>query len=159
MITVTPFLWYDNNAIDAAKFYCSIFKGSKILEESTASATVKMLGQTYILFNGGPHYKLTPATSLFVLVKTQKELDHYWSRLLDGGQASRCGWLVDRFGLSWQVIPQVLGQLLGDPDYARAGRAMEAMLKMVKLDVKALVDAANGDGPARRSPAQRPRSR
>ena len=143
-VSITPFLWFDDQAHQAAKYYCSVFKGSKIIAKDAMSATLRLMGRDYVLFNGGPHYKLTPAMSLFVSVKTQKELDTYWNKLLKGGEPSRCGWLVDRFGVSWQVVPTVLQELLGDPDYERSGRAMQAMLGMVKLDIAALKAAADG---------------
>lgn len=140
---ITPFLWYNDKAVEAAKFYASIFKGSKIRSQSPMSATLRLLGQDYILFNGGPHYKLNPSASLFVTVKTQKEVDHYWSKLLQGGgKPSRCGWLTDKYGLSWQVIPSILGELLSHKDRVKADRAMQAMLKMRKIDIKKLKQAA-----------------
>jgi predicted 3-demethylubiquinone-9 3-methyltransferase (glyoxalase superfamily) len=140
--TVTPFIWFQDQAHDAAKFYCRIFKGSKIVRKDAMSATVRLQGRNYILFNGGDHYKMTPAFSMFIVVKTQKQLDYYWDRLAKGGQESRCGWLVDKFGLSWQVIPEILGKLLSHKDYGKAGQAMQAMLKMNKIDIKALKEAA-----------------
>lgn len=143
MQKITPFLWFDGNVAAAMKFYCSVFKDSKIVSVSgrgknVMSATLKLNGQELILFDGGSHYKLTPAFSLFVSCETQAEIDYYWKRLLKGGEASRCGWLTDKFGVSWQIIPDVLGELLGDRDENKSDRAMQAMLKMVKLDIKAL---------------------
>ena len=104
----TPFLWLDGNVGQAARFYCSVFKQSKIVQQNglarnLQSATLRLNGQELILFNGGPHYKLTPAFSLMVQCKTQKEIDYYWKKLTQGGEESRCGWLVDKFGLSWQI--------------------------------------------------------
>jgi predicted 3-demethylubiquinone-9 3-methyltransferase (glyoxalase superfamily) len=139
---ITPFFWLEGKADEAAKFYVSIFKPSKILEKTSMSTTIDLRGQKMILFNGGPHLKLTPAASLFVDCKTQKEVDTVWNKLLVGGSPSRCGWLTDKYGLSWQVVPSVLGQLLGDKDRAKASRVMEAMMKMVKLDIQTLKDAA-----------------
>jgi predicted 3-demethylubiquinone-9 3-methyltransferase (glyoxalase superfamily) len=148
MQSVTPFLWYNGRIEEAVKFYRSIFKGSKLLSggkgKDALSATLRLNGQDLILFNGGPHYKLTPACSLFISCKTQKEVDYYWSRLVQGGAPSRCGWLTDKFGLSWQVIPEILGKGLSDKDPAKAGRVMKAMLKMGKIEVKELKKAYAG---------------
>ena len=145
----TPFLWLDGNVGAAAKFYCSVFKKSRILQQNglarnLQSATLRLNGQDLILFNGGPHYKLTPAFSLMVQCKTQKEIDYYWKKLTAGGEVSRCGWLVDKFGLSWQIIPEKLFEVLGDDDEAKSGRAMQAMLQMRKLDISALHRAHAG---------------
>lgn len=150
MPKITPFLWFDADAEPAARLYTSIFEGSQILDVSRAgdkvmSVTFELAGQRVIALNGGPHYQLTPAFSLFVSVETQAELDRYWDALLaGGGKPSRCGWLVDRYGLSWQVIPTTLGRLMSDPDAGRAGRAVQAMMGMVKLDIAELERAANG---------------
>ena len=141
---ITPFLWLGSQADKAAKFYSSIFKGAEILSVSPMSATIRLGGQKLILFNGGPHYRLTPAVSLFVHCQTQKEVDYYWARLSRGGEESRCGWLVDKFSLSWQVVPDILFTLLNDKDPVKADRAMQAMLKMKKLDIKRLMQAAAG---------------
>jgi len=148
---ISTFLWFDNQAEEAAKLYTSIFEGAKLLDVSRAgdkvmSATFELGGQTYIAFNGGPHYKLSAAVSIFVSVETQAELDRVWDALLTGGgKPTQCGWLEDRFGLSWQVIPTALPKLLGDPDRERAGRAMKAMLGMQKLDIAGLKRAAAGE--------------
>src|SRR5262245_58482130 len=154
---VTPFLWFDDNAEQAIDHYCSIFKRSKVLSTSRygegspfpkgtlMSATFELDGLRLMALNGGPHYKLTEAFSLFVECETQAELDEIWDKLLEGGGTpTRCGWLRDRFGLSWQVIPAVLPKLLGDNDAAKAGRALQAMLSMVKLDIAALERAHAG---------------
>ena len=143
---ITPFLWFDNNAAQAAKFYCSIFERSKIHESSKMSVIFELEGQTFFALNGGPTYKLSPAFSIYVNCKDQKEVDYYYRRLLKGGKPSRCGWLVDRFGLSWQVIPKALHECLNGKDRAGAQRALQAMLKMEKLDVKKLEDAYAGVG-------------
>jgi predicted 3-demethylubiquinone-9 3-methyltransferase (glyoxalase superfamily) len=143
---ITPFLWYDGQAEEAAKFYCSIFKKSKITESSPMSVTFELDGQTFYALNGGPHYKFTPAVSFFVSCADQKEVDYYWDRLLAGGKPSRCGWLEDKFGLSWQVIPEALTQCISGPDREGAKRAIQAMLGMVKLNVKELEDAYRGNG-------------
>jgi predicted 3-demethylubiquinone-9 3-methyltransferase (glyoxalase superfamily) len=147
--TVTPFLWFNDAAEDAAKAYTSLFADSRIVEVTRAgdrvqSATIVLAGQRYILFNGGPHYSITPAFSLMVEVDTQEELDAIWGALIAGGETSRCGWLVDRFGVSWQVVPSVLPRLLSDPDPAKAKRALDAMLGMQKLDIAALKRAHAG---------------
>jgi predicted 3-demethylubiquinone-9 3-methyltransferase (glyoxalase superfamily) len=145
----TPFFWFDGQVGAAAKFYCSIFKKARIvrlngLANNIQTATVRLNGLEIILFNGGPHYKLTPAASLMVPCKTQREVDYYWKKLTAGGEESRCGWLVDRYGLSWQIVPEMLFEVLSDPDEAKAGRAMQAMLQMRKLDIKALRRAHAG---------------
>jgi predicted 3-demethylubiquinone-9 3-methyltransferase (glyoxalase superfamily) len=139
---ITPFLWLEGKAEEAAKFYVSIFKPSKIVSKSPMAVTIDLRGQTIILFNGGPHFQLSPAVSLFVDCKTQKEVDTFWNKLLQGGKASQCGWLVDKYGLSWQIVPSILGDLLADKDRAKAKRVMDAMMKMVKLDIQTLKDAA-----------------
>jgi predicted 3-demethylubiquinone-9 3-methyltransferase (glyoxalase superfamily) len=154
MQKITPFLWFNNNAEEAAKFYVSIFKKSKIVSTtrygdagpgpkgSVMSVVFQLEGQSFYALNGGPLYSFTPAISLFVSCKTQKEVDTLWKKLSEGGQEQPCGWVTDKFGLSWQVIPDVLGTLLGDKDRAKAGRAMQAMLKMKKIDIAALKAAA-----------------
>jgi predicted 3-demethylubiquinone-9 3-methyltransferase (glyoxalase superfamily) len=147
---VTPFLWFGSEAEPAAKLYTSIFPDSRISEISRAgdkvmSVSFELSGQRFIAFNGGPHYQLTPAFSLFVSVETQAELDRTWDALLaGGGKPSRCGWLVDRYGLSWQVIPSALSRLMSDPDPGRASRAVQSMMGMVKLDIAELERAAAG---------------
>ena len=141
---ITPFLWYDGQALEAAKFYCKIFKGSKIHSASPMSVTFKLDGQEFFALNGGPHFKFNEAISFFVSCKDQKEVDYYWTRLLKGGEPSRCGWLKDKFGLSWQVVPEALGECLNGKDKVGARRAMEAMMHMAKLDVKKLKDAYKG---------------
>ena len=148
---ITPFLWFDAEAEAAASHYTSIFENSRITETSRAhdkvmSVTFELSGQRFIALNGGPHYQFSPAISLFVAVDSQPELDRIWDALLSGGgKPTRCGWLVDRYGLSWQVIPSVLGKLMGDPDPGRSSRAVQAMMGMVKLDIAALERAAAGD--------------
>lgn len=146
MQKITPFLWYDGKAEEAADFYTSIFHNSKIISYMGAKGeamgvTIKIEGQRFILFNGGPMFHFTPAVSLFVNAETQEEIDDLWEKLSAGGEAERCGWLKDKFGLSWQIIPPVLAQLLGHPDKEKADRVMKAMLGMTKLDIKALQDA------------------
>ena len=150
MQKITPFLWYDNNAEEAANFYTSIFKNSKIVSKMPGPDG-KLLGATFILdgqefqaLNGGPMFKFTEAISLFVKCETQKEIDYFWEKFTaDGGQESMCGWLKDKFGLSWQIIPPILGELLGDKDRAKAGRVMQAMMKMKKIIIADLQKAAD----------------
>ena len=148
MQKITPFLWFDKQAEAAARFYTSVFKNSKILTVSPGPDGVPMVvnfqleGEEFIALNGGPQFKLNEAFSLVINCRTQQEIDYYWSKLTaDGGQESQCGWLKDKFGLSWQVVPVQLGKLLSDRDPKRAGAAMQAMLKMKKLDIAALVRA------------------
>jgi predicted 3-demethylubiquinone-9 3-methyltransferase (glyoxalase superfamily) len=130
--------------------YTAIFENSRITDTSRVrdkvmTVTFELGGQRFMALNGGPHYELTPAFSMYVSVETQAELDRTWEALLaGGGKPTRCGWLVDRYGLSWQVIPTVLGQLMSDPDPERAGRAVQAMMGMMKLDIAELERAANG---------------
>ena len=142
---VTPFLWYQEKAEEAARFYVSVFKNSKIIETNSMMATFELEGAQFIAFNGGPAQKLDHNISLFIRCETQDEVDYFWNKLkADGGREVQCGWLVDRFGLSWQVIPNILGDLLGDDDREKADRAMQAMLGMVKLDIAALKKAHAG---------------
>jgi predicted 3-demethylubiquinone-9 3-methyltransferase (glyoxalase superfamily) len=143
MQKITPFLWFEGNAEQAAQFYVSIFKNSKIINASPISVTLELEGQRLMILNGGPHYKLSPAVSLFVSCETQLEIDDLWVKLTaDGGADGRCGWLVDKYGLSWQLVPPILGQLLGDKDRMRAQRVMAAMMKMNKLEIAVLEQAA-----------------
>ncbi len=151
MQKITPFLWFHDQAEAAANFYTSIFANARIVDvmrrtdQTVMAVTFEIEGSQWIAFNGGPHLTLTPAISLFHLCETQAEIDRVWAALLaDGGQAQQCGWLTDKFGLSWQVVPRVLGQLLQDPDPARATRAMQAMLAMTKFDIAGLQRAADG---------------
>ena len=160
MQKITPFLWFDNNAEEAANFYVSVFKNSKIggnarYGEDGAEAsgrpkgtvmTVKFQldGQDFIALNGGPHFKFTEAISLVVNCETQEEVDEFWEKLSEGGEKSRCGWLKDKYGLSWQVVPTVLGELFQSGDAERSERVMKAMLKMDKLDIRTLQQAYDG---------------
>ena len=144
MPKVTPFLWFDGRAEEAAKFYTSIFKDAKIESTSPMSATFELAGQKFIALNGGPQFKFTEAVSFFVSCDTQKEIDYYWEKLSAGGSPGKCGWLKDKFGVSWQIIPPILGELLNDHDEAKSQRAMQAMLKMSKIDIKQLNAAAKG---------------
>ena len=143
MATIKPFLWFDDKAEEAAKFYLSIFKNAKILSTSGkggagTGVTMEIEGQRLVLFNGGPMFKFTEAISLFVDCETQEEVDELWEKLSAGGTKSRCGWLKDRYGLSWQVIPKALGQMLQDKDPKKAQRVMQAMLQMSKIDIAGL---------------------
>lgn len=142
---VTPFLWFDDAAEEAARFYVSVFKkGSKVTSVSPMTVTFELEGQRFIALNGGPAFKFTEAVSFVVDCKDQKEVDFYWKKLGEGGTYSRCGWLKDRWGLSWQIVPRALGECLNGKDKAGAQRAMQAMLKMSKLDVKKLKAAYKG---------------
>src|ERR1700704_5511397 len=150
MQKITPFLWYDNQAEEAMNFYVSIFKNSKVggvtrYEESGAKASGRPVGsvmtakfqldgQEFIALNGGPHFKFTEAISFLVNCETQEEVDYYWQKLSAGGEESMCGWLKDKFGLSWQVVPAILSKLLSDPDPQKSQRVMKAMLQMKKID-------------------------
>jgi predicted 3-demethylubiquinone-9 3-methyltransferase (glyoxalase superfamily) len=143
MQKVTPFLWFEGNALEAAEFYVSIFKNSKVISASPMTVRLELEGQELMILNGGPHFKLTPAASLFVHCETQSEIDDLWTKLTaDGGADSKCGWLVDKYGLSWQLVPSILGTLLADPDKAKSQRVMAAMLKMNKLEIAILEQAA-----------------
>jgi len=141
MPKITPFLWFDGKAEAAAKFYTSIFKNSEIESISPMSATFQLAGQKFIALNGGPQFKFTEAISFFVSCETQKEIDYFWEELSAGGEKSRCGWLKDKFGVSWQVVPPILGGMLNDEDAGKSQRVMQAMLKMDKLDIKKLKQA------------------
>lgn len=142
MPTITPFLWFDGDLAEPIAFYASVFPGAKVppLDGPVFSAEIELCGQRLLLLNGGPfHAGFTEAISMFVQVDAQAEIDDLWARLTaDGGEPGQCGWCKDRYGLSWQVIPSVLGSLLGSPDRVRAGQAHEAMMTMGKLDVAAL---------------------
>jgi predicted 3-demethylubiquinone-9 3-methyltransferase (glyoxalase superfamily) len=150
MPTITPFLWFDAQAEEAMNFYSSIFKRSKVLSVNRAQGRVvsvqfELEGQKFMGLNAGPMFKFNEAVSFFVGCETQQEIDELWAKLIDGGgEPSRCGWLKDKFGLSWQIIPNDLGRMLSDPDPAKAGRVMQAMLKMNKLDLQQLRAAHAG---------------
>jgi len=134
-----PCLWFDGQAKAAADYYCSIFKNSKITAENPMVVNFELLGNKFMALNGGPHYKFSPATSFVIECQTQDEIDYYWEKLGAGGIYNKCGWLDDKFGVSWQVVPAVLGKLMSDP--AKSGRVVEAFLKMSKFDIKTLVEA------------------
>jgi predicted 3-demethylubiquinone-9 3-methyltransferase (glyoxalase superfamily) len=160
MQKITPFLWFDNQAEEAMNFYMSIFKNSKIVsvsrygdagpgpKGSVMTATFQLDGQEFIALNGGPHFKFTEAISLFVKCQTQQEVDDFWEKLSQGGQKSQCGWLKDKFGLSWQIVPTILGELLGDKDREKSKRVMQAMLQMTKIDIEGLKHASEGKATA-----------
>ena len=153
---ITPNLWFDTEAEQAAEFYCSIFDNSRIVGRthypeggpgpagSVMTVEFELDGQRFVGINGGPQFPFTEAVSFALTCETQQEVDHFWDRLVDGGQESQCGWLQDRYGLSWQVAPAGMEELFADPDPQRAQRAMQAMLGMRKLDLAALLAAADG---------------
>ena len=159
---ITPCLWFDSQAEEAARFYTGIFKNSSISAitrygqagheihgrpaGSVMTVEFELNGQPFTALNGGPHFKFTEAISFQVVCRTQEEVDHYWNKLSEGGDptAQQCGWLKDKYGLSWQIIPTVLSELLGDPDHEKAGRAMQAMLQMKKIDIQGLKQAYDG---------------
>ncbi|MEK7785660.1 MAG: VOC family protein [Chloroflexota bacterium] len=144
MNTITPFLWFDGRAEEAARFYTSIFKNSRIDSLSPMSATFHLDGQKFIALNGGPQFKFTEAISFFVDCRTQDEVDELWEKLSAGGEPGRCGWLKDKFGVSWQIVPSVLGDMLQDEDEEKSQRVMQAMLQMDKLDIARLQQAYEG---------------
>jgi predicted 3-demethylubiquinone-9 3-methyltransferase (glyoxalase superfamily) len=142
---LSTFLWFDSNANEAAQLYCSIFPDAKITSTSQMSTSFQIAEQRFIAFNGGPHHQLSAAVSLFISVDSQAEVDVLWTRFLDGGgKESQCGWLVDKFGLSWQIIPKQLLELISDPDRTKGNRAVQAMLKMTKIDIAAIQRAHAG---------------
>ena len=145
MTSITPFLWFTNNVPEAVAFYKAVFPNAKVETVSDSMAVFELEGQRFHALNGGPQYRFTEAVSFFISVETQAEVDYFWSRLTaDGGEESRCGWLKDKFGLSWQVIPSALGRYLGDPDRTRANRVMQAMLQMRKIVIADLDRAYAG---------------
>jgi predicted 3-demethylubiquinone-9 3-methyltransferase (glyoxalase superfamily) len=156
MTRITPFLWFDGRAEEAAHFYTSIFEHSRIgavtrygkegpgPEGSVMTVTFELDGQEFIALDGGPQFTFSPAISFFVKCETQAEVDHFWDGLSRDGEIQQCGWLRDRYGVSWQIVPTALGEMLADPDRERAGRVMRAMLRMKKLDIEALTRAHRG---------------
>ncbi|MCF2493170.1 MULTISPECIES: VOC family protein [Dyadobacter] len=134
-----PCLWYNGNAKEAADYYCSIFKSSKITSENPMVVTFELNGFKFMGLNGGPHYQFSPATSFVVECDTQEEIDYYWEKLGEGGSYNQCGWLDDKFGMSWQVVPSVLSKLMSDPE--KAPRVIEAFMQMSKFDIAALENA------------------
>ena len=153
MPDITPCLWFDGKAEEAANLYVSLFKNSKITgvsrygdagpgpKGSAMTVNFQIEGQEFIALNGGPHYKFTPAISLFVNCETQEEVDALWDKLSSGGRKDRCGWLQDKYGLSWQIIPTALMRLMSDPDPQKSARVMQAMLQMDKIDIRKLQEA------------------
>ena len=160
MQKITPWLWFDTQAAEAATFYTSIFRNSRILrvtrygaagpgpEGSVMTVSFELDGQEFAALNGGPEFRFNEAISFQVSCETQDEVDEFWSRLSEGGEEGPCGWLKDRYGVSWQIIPTRLGELLGDPDPERSQRAMRAMLSMKKIDITALEQAAVAGAPS-----------
>ena len=156
MPKITPFLWFDGQAEEAMNCYISIFKNSKVgrvtrygeggpgPKGTVMSATFQLEGQEFMALNGGPQFRFTPAISFFVNCETQQEVDELREKLSEGGQKDRCGWLKDKYGLSWQIIPSALGKMLGDKDPEKSKRVMEAMLQMDKIDIKGLQKAYEG---------------
>ena len=167
---ITPFLWFDTQAEEAARFYCSLFEDSKILAVARygeggmgpvgAAMTVdfQLAGQRFVALNGGPTFKFTEAVSFVVNCKDQQEIDRFWAKLGAGGRDIECGWLKDRYGLSWQVVPTALWKMITDPDPARSARVMRALLEMKKLDL-ATLEAAHGPSPKRAAAKKRPPAR
>jgi predicted 3-demethylubiquinone-9 3-methyltransferase (glyoxalase superfamily) len=156
MQKITPFLWFDNNAEEAMNFYVSVFKNAKVTniarygdagpgpKGTVMSGIFEVDGQEFYALNGGPRFTFTPAISLFVNCETQKEIDELWEKLSEGGKKDQCGWLIDKFGLSWQIVPSVLSKLIHAPDPVKSNRVMKAMLKMTKLDIKILQQTYDG---------------
>jgi predicted 3-demethylubiquinone-9 3-methyltransferase (glyoxalase superfamily) len=156
MQKITPFLWFDGKAEEAVNFYVSTFKDAKVVSTTrygdtgpgpkgtVMTAVFQLFGQEFIALNGGPQYKFTPAFSFVVNCETQKEVDEYWDRLSAGGRTDQCGWLTDKYGLSWQIVPTILGTLLSDKDPQKSNRVMQALMKMTKLDIAGLRRAYDG---------------
>ena len=160
MQKITPFLWFDNNAEEAAKFYTSIFKNSRILDIASygeagseasgrpkgtiMTVTFELEGQRFIALNGGPVFKFNPAISFCVNCETQEEVDQFWDKLSEGGEIEQCGWLKDKFGVSWQIVPNVLAEMLQDKDARRSESVMKALLQMKKIDIQGLKKAYTG---------------
>ena len=154
MTTITPFLWFDTQAEEAARFYASVFPNSRVTDVvrygesgpgpagSVMTVRFQLDGSDFVALNGGPMYRFTEAVSFVVDCKSQEEVDYYWAALTDGGEEGQCGWLKDRYGLSWQVVPDVLPRLLDGADRGRAQRVLDALMGMTKLDIRALEAAA-----------------
>jgi len=144
MAKVSPFLWFEGNMQEAVSFYMTVFKEAKLVSMNPAMATFELLGQRFLALNAHPHHKFNEAISFFIDCDTQAEVDYYWDKLAEGGGQQQCGWLKDRFGLSWQVVPKALGRLLMDEDREKANRVMQAMLKMKKIVIADLEAAYRG---------------
>lgn len=137
--TLYPCLWFNGKAKEAAKFYCSVFADSKILSENPLVVVFELNGTKFMALNGGPEYHFSPANSYVITCDTQEEIDHYWEQLGAGGTPGKCGWLTDKYGVSWQVVPSILGSLMNDPE--KAPRAMYAFMQMTKFDIEQLKKA------------------
>jgi predicted 3-demethylubiquinone-9 3-methyltransferase (glyoxalase superfamily) len=156
MQKITPFLWFENQAEEAVNFYTSVFKNSRIGKVSrygeggpgpkgtVMTASFVLDGQEFIALNGGPQFKFSPAISFVVKCETQQDIDHYWSKLSAGGRTDQCGWLADKYGVSWQIVPNALGELMSDKDGEKSGRVMQALMQMTKLDIDGLRRAYAG---------------
>lgn len=156
MQKITPYLWFDDQAEEAARFYTSIFKNSRITsithygensqqpEGTVMTVAFRLDGQDFVALNGGPYFSFTPAISLFVNCKDQEEVDHFWAQLTEGGEEDQCGWLKDKFGVSWQIIPAELLELINSSDAEKSQRATQAMLQMVKIDISKIRQAFEG---------------
>jgi predicted 3-demethylubiquinone-9 3-methyltransferase (glyoxalase superfamily) len=156
MQKITPFLWFNGQAEEAARFYTTLFRDGKLgaisrygkgapMPEGTAMVvSFELFGQAFLAMNGGPQYQFSPAISYVVNCENQEEIDHYWEQLSEGGTTQRCGWLQDRYGMSWQIVPHNMGTLMSHPDKERTERVMQAMFQMKKLDMRVLEDAFNG---------------
>ena len=146
MTKITPFLWFDTQAEEAMNYYVSVFKNSKVINASPQMVQFELDGQEFIGLNAGPQYKFNESISMFVNCEDQAEVDRFWNALIaDGGEESMCGWLKDKYGLSWQIVPKQLGELMGDPDPEKSQRVMQAMLKMKKIIVADLQKAYDGE--------------
>lgn len=141
MQKVTPFLWFDNNAEEAMNFYVSIFKDAEVVSLHPMGGKFKVGNQEFMTLNGGPQYKFTEAISLYIDCDDQEEVDELWEKLSEGGEKGQCGWLKDKFGLSWQIIPKRFGEIMSDPDPEKSKGVMEALLKMTKIEIKDLEQA------------------
>jgi predicted 3-demethylubiquinone-9 3-methyltransferase (glyoxalase superfamily) len=156
MQKITPFLWFDDNAEEAMNFYISIFRNSRIVsvtrygeagpgpKGTVMTGKFQLEGQEFMALNGGPHFKFTEAVSFVVNCETQEEVDEFWEKLSEGGEESQCGWLKDKYGLSWQIVPTILIEMLQDKDPEKSQRVMKAMLQMIKIDIKTLKQAYEG---------------
>jgi predicted 3-demethylubiquinone-9 3-methyltransferase (glyoxalase superfamily) len=136
---IYPCLWFDGQAKAAAEYYCSIFKNSKITAENQFAVNFELNGTKFMSLNGGPMYKFSPANSYVVECDTQEEIDHYWNKLGEGGVYNQCGWLDDKFGATWQIVPKILGELMSDPE--KSPRVIQAFMQMTKFDIQKLLDA------------------
>ena len=136
---IFPCLWFDGQAKDAADFYCTIFKNSKILSENPMVVTFELNDTKFMALDGGPEFQFSPANSYVISCDTQEEIDHYWEKLGEGGNYKKCGWLEDKFGVSWQVVPSILGELMNDPE--KAAKTMYAFMQMTKFDIEKLISA------------------